>query len=333
MKKTIVLALCTVLALSVFFGCKKDSGGKLVIYSPNSESLVTNIIPKFEELTGIKVELISAGTGEVWKRIESEKNNPYADIVWGGQLANYNADLLEDYVSSNNNGVLPQFRNISGKMTPYCLDGSVLLVNTNLIGNIKVDGYADLLNPALKGKLIMGDPTNSSSAFAQLSNMLMDMGGNYTADAGWNYVRSLLIQVDGKIAQSSSGVHKGVADGEYTVGITYEDPSVTYVRDGAPVRVVYMKEGVSFLPALTGIVKGSKNLESAKKWVDFIVSKDAQNIIGTQLTVRPVRDDAELSSYMTPFSNFTITDEKPADIMVNKTKIVDRYKELVTSVN
>jgi iron(III) transport system substrate-binding protein len=329
------LLLAGLVVLVAFAGCTKKAAGdnKLVIYSPNSETLVNAIIPAFEKASGVKVDLISAGTGECWKRIESEKNNPIADVIWGGQVQNSNPALLETYVSANDGDVLPLFRNTDGTLTRYCLDGSVLLVNTDLIGNIKVEGYADLLNPALKGKLIMGDPTNSSSAFAQLSNMLYDMGdGDYFADAGWNYVRSLLLQLDGKIAQSSSGVHKGVADGEYTVGLTYEDPSASYVRDGAPVKIVYMKEGVSFLPATSGIIKNCKNPENAKKFMDFLTSTDAQDIIGTQLTVRPVRDDAELGSYMTSFSAIKMIEEDPDALGSGKNGIIERYKTLVTSI-
>lgn len=332
-KRNVMLVAAGALCILLASGCQKKSaaGGNLVIYSPNTEALVESIIPAFEKAAGVTVEIISAGTGECWKRIESEKNNPVADIMWGGQT--YKDELVESYVSVNNNDVLPEFRNVNGVATPYCLDGSVLLVNNTLIGDIKVEGYADLLNPALKGKLIMGDPANSSSAFAQLTNMLYDMGGgDYFAESGWNYVHDLLVQLDGKIAQSSSAVHRGVAEGEYTVGITYEDPSAGYVRDGADVRIAYMKEGVSFMPAFALIIKNSKNPENAKKFVDFLTSKEAQDIIGTQLTVRPVRGDAQLGSYMRPITEINLIAEDTALIAARKTEIVDKYKSLITSL-
>ncbi|MDR0639814.1 MAG: extracellular solute-binding protein [Spirochaetaceae bacterium] len=329
----VFVLLLSVTCVLLAAGCQKKSaaGGNLVIYSPNTEALVESIIPAFEKAAGVTVEIISAGTGECWKRIESEKNNPVADIMWGGQT--YKDELVGPYVSANNNDVLPQFRNVNGVATPYCLDGSVLLVNNALLGGIKVEGYADLLNPALKGKLIMGDPANSSSAFAQLTNMLYDMGGgDYFAESGWNYVRELLVQLDGKIAQSSSAVHRGVAEGEYTVGITYEDPSASYVRDGADVRVVYMKEGVSFMSAFALIIKNSKNPENAKKFIDFLTGKEAQDIIGTQLTVRPVRGDAQLGTYMRPITEINLIAEDSALLAERKPEIVERYKALVTSL-
>lgn len=58
-------------------------GGTLTMYTPNSETLVNNLIPDFEDRTGITVDLIQAGTGELFKKIQSEAGNPIADIMWG----------------------------------------------------------------------------------------------------------------------------------------------------------------------------------------------------------------------------------------------------------
>ncbi|MDR2772110.1 MAG: ABC transporter substrate-binding protein [Elusimicrobiota bacterium] len=338
MKKIVLfVAAFALLAGGVLVGCgsKSSDAGRLVIYSPNTEDLVNNIITAFEKETGVKVEIISTGTGEIFKRVEAEKNSPNADVLWGGSWAVYasNLDLLEEYVSANDKDLPVQYQNVTKKITTYCLDGSVILVNTDLIGNIKVEGYMDLLNPALKGKIAMGDPSNSSSAFAHLTNMLLDIGKNYTSAAGWDYVKALLIQVNGKILNSSSAVHKGVAGGEYTVGITYEDPSAAYVRDGAPVKIVYMKEGVVFLYPGSAIVKGAKNLDNAKKFIDFITSKTAQDIIGTKLTVRPVRADATLGSYMKPMNEITILSEDYDYVQKHKNEIVEQYKKIFTQVS
>ena len=145
-----------------------QTGGKLVVYSPNSEGLMNATIPLFEEKYGIDVEVIQAGTGELIKRIQSEKNDPYADVLFGGSwsLAYDNKDLWEMYVSPNDKNVIDAYKNTCGFITGNVLDGSCLIVNTDLIGDIKIEGYADLLNPALKGKIATADPANSSSAFA-----------------------------------------------------------------------------------------------------------------------------------------------------------------------
>ncbi len=78
-------------------GTAAQGGGDLVIYSPNSEGLLNATIPLFEEKYGVNVELIQAGTGELVKRIQSEKNDPYADVLFGGSwsLMYTNEDLWE----------------------------------------------------------------------------------------------------------------------------------------------------------------------------------------------------------------------------------------------
>ena len=67
----------------------KGDGGSLVVYSPNSEGLIGATIPAFEEKYGIKVELIQAGTGELFKKLESEKEAPVADVIFGGSYTQY----------------------------------------------------------------------------------------------------------------------------------------------------------------------------------------------------------------------------------------------------
>ncbi|WP_413230994.1 extracellular solute-binding protein [Paenibacillus apii] len=316
-------------------GNEASGSNKLVVYTPNSESMINALVPLFEKQTGITVELVSAGSGELIKRIQSEKDNPYADVMFGGafDLFNANADLFEKYVSPNDQYLLEGHRNTTGIMTSYVSDGSVMLVNTNLAGDIQINSYEDLLNPALKGKIAMADAANSSSAFHQLTNMLKAKGNDYTSDAGWNYVGELIKNLDGKIAGSSSKAHKSVADGEYIVALTYEDPSASYVRDGAPVRVVYPSEGTVFLDGVAGIVKGAKHEENAKKFIDFLISKEAQDALGTETTNRPLRADAQLGSYMTPMDQIKVIEEDITYVSDHKKEIIEKYTELFTSLS
>ncbi|WP_138753076.1 ABC transporter substrate-binding protein [Paenibacillus sinopodophylli] len=343
MKKWLNVSIILTILVAVLAACGggnsnggKSEGGskKLVVYTPNSEAMINALIPAFEKQTGITVELVSAGSGELIKRIQSESKNPYADVMFGGAFAlfNDNADLFEQYVSPNDKDLLEGHNNTTGIMTSYVSDGSVLLVNTNLAGDIKIGGYADLLNPELKGKIAMADPANSSSAFAQLTNMLKAMGGDYTSEAGWDYVAKLLKNLDGKIAGGSSKAHKSVADGEYVVSLTYEDPAVSYVRDGAPVKVVYPEEGAVFLDAVAGVVKGSKNQENAQKFIDFLISKEGQDSLGQETTNRPLRTDAAIGDFMTPIEQIKVIEEDVAYVAENKAAIVERYIELYTSI-
>lgn len=337
----LTVLLVTVLMAALLSGCgadksKQGAGGAeekvLVVYTARSESLNNLVIPNFEKDTGIKVEMIVAGTGALQKRVASEKNNPQGDILWAADQTMLDAskDLFMQYVSAEDANMEPAFRNKSGYFSAAFADPTVFIVNKNLAAGIKVDSFVDLLNPALKGKIAFGDPANSSSAFQSLVAMLYAMGnnGDPMSDEAWAFVDKFIANLDGKLLNSSGGVHKGVADGEYTVGLTWEDPAANYVKNGAPVAVVFPTEGAIFPGESVQIIKGCKHPENAKKFVDYMLSQKVQAQAGKDLTVRPLRQNIELASYMTPTKNvklFSNYDE--AWVAQAKGKIIARWTE------
>ena len=344
-KKTVSKALIIMLLLStVLTGCSSNEGKEpdnskvsaddnniLVVYTARSESLNNAVIPNFEKDTGIKVEMIVAGTGELLKRVESEKNNPMGDILWAADetMLASKKDLFMEYVSPEDENMIEQFRNKSGFFSPAFADPTVFIVNKNLIGDIKMEGFEDLLNPELKGKIAFGDPANSSSAFQSLAAMLYAMGdGDPMSDKAWDFVDKFIANLDGKMSTSSGQLHKSVADGEYPVGLTWEDPVVNYIKNGAPVEVVFLKEGAIFPGESVQIIKGAKNEENAKKFVDYMLSEKIQNLVGGELTVRPLRKDAKLASYMVPTDDIVLV--KLYDegwVSANKDAITTKFNE------
>ena len=323
-------------------GTQEDSGAQaaasgeeepvLVVYTARSEALNNAVIPEFEKDTGIKVEVVVAGTGELLKRAQSEKDNPLGDIFWVADqtMLSSSKDLFMEYVSPEDSNMLEAFRNNTGYFTPAFADPTVMIVNKDLKGDMKIDGFEDLLNPELKGKIAFGDPVNSSSAFQSLLAMLYGMGkdGDPLSDQAWDYVDQFIANLDGKMCNSSSQVYKGVAEGEYVVGLTWEDPAANYVKEGAAVEVVFPKEGAIFPGESVQILKGCKHPENAKKFVDYMLSEKIQNAVGSNLTVRPLRKDATLADYMTPQSEIKLFDNYDEGLVAeHKVEITNLFSE------
>ena len=218
-------------------------------------------------------------------------------------------------------------KNVEGPLTRFTDIPSVIMVNTNLIGDIEVNGYEDLLNPALKGKIAHCDPSKSSSSYEHLINMLYAMGKG-DPEQGWDYVEKLCENLDGKLLSGSSAVYKGVADGEYTVGLTFEEGGAKYVADGAPVKLIYMEEGVISKPDGVYIIKDAKNMENAKAFIDFITGKDAQNIIVEQLNRRSVRKDVPAPNGVTPKSDINLIYDEEGVVLGKKQEWLDKFKEI-----
>ncbi|WP_300921305.1 extracellular solute-binding protein [uncultured Dubosiella sp.] len=352
MKKALSLLACAAMALSLA-ACSssdsKDSGepaeagkGKLVIYSPNSDTEINNELESFKEkYPDIEVELQSMGTGDCVARIEAEAENPQADVMWGGMnygVYTQNPDLWAEYVSANDKNVDENYRNDTGYFTNYVLSGSgAFILNDKMLKElgVEVNSYEDLLQPELKGKIAMGDPTSSSSAWAELTNMLLVKGG-YDSDEAWDYVQKFINNLDGKIISSSSQVYKGVIDGEYAVGVSYEDPVVQAMIDNrenpdVEISMCYPEEGAVWLPAAAAIVKGAPNEENAKLFLDYLQSDECQIII-SQLTVRPANTSLKQENEaMKPMDEINVVYEDIKYVAEHKNEWQDRWTEMMTN--
>ena len=352
MKKFIKFLLMSISVMFMFVACggsdkekteaapEAQGSNELVIYSPNSDAEVNAIIPAFEKATGIKVILQSMGTGDVLARIGAEKENPQADINWGAiNLGIYETtpDLWESYTSENEKNLPDEYKNTTGYFTNSKLSGSAaLLINLDVFKKLGLDpdkftGYADLLQPQLKGKIAMGDPTASSSAMAELTNMLLVMGEKPYDDKAWEFVEKFIGQLDGTILSSSSQIYKATVDGEYAVGVTYEDPAITLLEDGATnVKVIYPQEGAVWLPGGVAIVKNAPHMENAKKFIDFLISEEGQKLLA-DTTIRPVITSIQnTSKFMKPFSEINVAYEDIKYCAEHRKEWQEKWTDLVT---
>ena len=318
-------------------GTEKNADGKeeqtpvmekagLTIYSPHSMSIIWKLVQEFEKQTGIPVDVISDGTGNLISRLTEEAQDPQADIIWGGtvSLLGTNKEYFEPYVSPNESSIIDAYKNTTGCITSFTIVPSVLIVNTELAKDIEINGYADLLKPELKGRIACCDPAKSSSSYEQLINILNAMG-NGNPENGWDYMGKLIAQLDGKLVDSSSAVVESVVNGESIVGLTYEEGAISNMVQGAPVKVVYMEEGVICRADGLAIIKNAKNMENAKKFVDFITGKEAQDIVTQSLCRRSIRTDVEPLEGILSYDEIKTIQDDVDWATENKDAIIERF--------
>ena len=310
---------------------ESKESNQLIIYSPLTESMIDSMISKFEEETGIDVECLAMGTGDALKRIQTEVDSPQADVLWSGTIGTVkqNSEYFAEYVTPNEDAFYDDYKNVEGNLTRFDTVPSVIMVNTDLIGDIEINGYEDLLNPELKGKIAFADPAASSSSFEHLVNMLYAMGGG-NPENGWDYVTKLCEQLDGKLLSGSSAVYKGVADGEYVVGLTFEQGSAQYVAAGSPVKTVYMEEGVIFRGDGVYIIKNCPNEANAQKFIDWLTTQEVQEFMNNTQFRRTIRSDVPAGDAMEPMENIKVIKDDEADTAAHKAEWLDQFKDIFT---
>lgn len=314
MKRKLALALAMMMgisSLSVTAFAADDSledTGKLTLYYSNSTEWADPIIQEFEDQTGIEVSLVQDGTSSLFARIKAEAGNPQADVVWGGVIDTYraNQDLLQEYTSSEVDSLKPEAVDPNGYYTGFDMGPMVMIYNTELVPEDEAPTkWSDLLDEKYKGQIACADPTSSSSSFACIMSIILAYG---TEDGkGYDFVEDLVHNLDDKVLSSSSGVYKGVSDGEYMVGLTYEEAALRYIESGANIQVVYPEEGTSSSPSGVAVIKGCQNPKSAQMFIDYLSGKEVQSQLG-DLYRRSVRTDVEDPETMKAWDEINFVD-------------------------
>jgi iron(III) transport system substrate-binding protein len=268
------------------------AGTTMVLYVTYNQPIVDFVVPRFEEATGVRVEVLMAGTGELMARLRAEAANPQADVLWGGAIFSVvpDIDLFEDYTSINEPYMAPTQRNLEGPFTRFHTSARLLMTNTDLLDElgIELDGYGSLLQPEMRGRIAFTDPAASASAYNHLVNMLYAMGDGVDPETGWDFVREFIEQLDGIMLPGSSAVVQGVADGEFAAGLTPEESPWEYIEVGAPVGAVYISEGIAATSSAVIVVNGASNRDAARAFVDFVTSHEIQSVMEAEIGRRPV---------------------------------------------
>lgn len=307
------------------------SGSKHVtVYSPHPADPLNAGVKEFQEKTGITVDLVAAGTGELLKRIQAESSNPQCDVFWGGgadSLAAY-SKYLDKFTPADINNIDKNYVSTDGLWTGESPLPMILMYNKKLLSaNDVPKGWADLTNPKLKGKIAYADPAKSGSAYTILCTMLTAFGKD--DGKGWDFIKKFVANLDGKVLGSSGDVYKKVADGEYAVGLTLEKEAIQYVNAGADVGIVYPSEGTSAVPDGIAIIKGCKNRENAEAFANFVLSKECQTMMANDFSRRGVRTDTPVPKGLPAMKDVKLVNYDFSWASSQKTQIMDKWKEVV----
>jgi iron(III) transport system substrate-binding protein len=266
----------------------------VVLYSANDDTVNKLVAEGFKKETGIAVNVVSTGSGVLFRRVASEAANPQADVIWGvsSALLKQNGKFFQPYAVKGREAVPAEYRDSNNLWIGTNLQIVTINQNTKAIdptGGPKT--WQDLLDPKWKGKIAYTDPANSGFSYAAATGLLTYWGDN---DAAWNKLSSLV--ANAKILNRSTLVFDGNGSGEYPLGISLEYAGYLWAQNGAPVKVTYPTEGTVALAEGAAVLKGAPEADAGQALVDYLASKSTQEMLFKATFRRPARQDIDLST-------------------------------------
>jgi iron(III) transport system substrate-binding protein len=138
----------------------------------------------------------------------------------------------------------------------------------------KPETWKDLTKPEYKGQIVMPNPASSDAGFFDVTAWLSLWGDKDGKGDGWKYMDALHENI-ATYTLSGSKPCNMAAGREYVVGISFEYRARTNKAKGAPIELIFPKEGIGWDLESFAIHKGTRKLDAAKRLADWASSKDA----------------------------------------------------------
>jgi 2-aminoethylphosphonate transport system substrate-binding protein len=248
----------------------------------------------FTKETGIKVQYIESGSGEVVNRIEREKTNTQADVIvtLPPFIQKAAADgMVEAYTPADVAAIPSVARDPNGMWYPLVNNYFCFIYNGSAL-SAAPKTWDDLLDPKFKGKIQYSTPGQAGDGTALMELVIHVMGGK---DAGFEYLKKL--QANNVGPSSSTGkLAAKVNKGELYVANGDVQMNFAQMTDNPNLRIFWPGDAKGErttlpLPYYIALVKGAPHSANGKKLIDFLLSKKAQETVSSIARGLPARTD------------------------------------------
>lgn len=286
--------------------------GTLTLYTsqPNNDAQQT-IDAFMAKHPGVQVTFVRDGTTKIMARLQAELeagSSPadlllIADSVTMEDLAR--AGRLMAYPEADVSAYDEAIQDPERMWFPTKLITTGIIYNTNAL--MKPTSWNDLLKAEAKGQVAMPSPLTSGAALIHTQAIVANL------EQGWDYYQQLAAN-GAQASGGNGGVLQAVAGGEKLYGMIVEFLPIREKAKGAPVEFVFPTEGVSAISEPVAILADTKNPDAAKAFIDFLVSREGQEMAAAQ-GYMPAHPDVAAPAGFPALADIAILPLDPAEAL------------------
>ena len=288
---------------------------EITIYTHRHYDSDKTIIANFEKETGIKVNVVKAKADELLQKLEAEGKQSPADLLLtidAGRLVRAKQkDLLQSAKSEIIEKSVPEnLRDEENFWFSLTKRARIIVYDKNKVNPEDLSTYEDLTNPKWNGKVLI---RSSSNIYNQ--SLLASIIANNGQDSAKQWAEGLVQNMARKPKGNDRDQVKAILAGEGEIGIinTYYLGKLINSKDsleveaGNSVGVFFLNQkdrGAHINVSGIGVAKHAPNKEDAVKFIEYLVSKDVQEIFAKANYEYPVNKEASASDLLKSWGDF-----------------------------
>jgi iron(III) transport system substrate-binding protein len=307
----------------------EEGNQKLTVACGAQEDWCQAVTRAFQQKTGIETSFVRLSSGEAVARLGAAKGE--FDVWHGGPSDGYVAagasSLIEAYVSPEAAKIPAKYKDASGLWTGVYVGVLGFCSNTKVLRREKLEAptsWQGLTDPRLRKLVSIAHPGTSGTAYTALWTQVKLAGD---PDGALRYFKTLSPNVL-QYSKSGSAPAQQAGRGEVAIGVVFTHDCVKAQEEGlTDLTVTLPSEGTGYEVGGVAIVKGTGNLAAAKRYVDFAISAEAQNIGPTVKSYQaPTNPDTTRSPKAVDLTAVTLVDYDGSVAGEAKKDLVARFE-------
>lgn len=254
--------------------------GRLLVYTSQPNTDAQQTIDAFKaRFPRVEISFVRDGTPRLMAKLQAEfaAGQPQPDVLLIADSVTMEALKRDNRLLTHARAEVAAYP--AGLHDPERNWFATKLITTGIVYNTRAPqkpaSWADLIKPEYRGQVVMPSPLASGAALIHAMTLANTLPG------GWAYYDAL--QKNGAIAAGGNGdILRQVASGEKLYGVIVDFMPIREKARGAPVEFVVPAEGLSAVTEPVAILRTTRNPDAARAFVDFLLSREGQELARRQ---------------------------------------------------